>query len=53
MEALLNENAITSYEDLEKITLKNLEEVLTNAGMNTKMYNSSEWKVQAKELAKN
>jgi predicted flap endonuclease-1-like 5' DNA nuclease len=53
MEALLNENGISSYEDLDKITLMNLEEALTNAGMNTKMYNSAEWKVQAKELAKN
>jgi len=51
MEALLNENGITSYEDLAKTTLKNLEQTLTNAGMNTKMYNSAEWKVQAKELA--
>ena len=53
MEALLNENGITSYEDLDKITLMNLEETLTKAGMNTKMYNSAEWKVQAKELVKN
>jgi len=53
MEALLNDSAITSYEDLAKITLKNLEKILTDAGMNTKMYNSADWKVQAKELAKN
>ena len=53
MEALLNDNAITSYADLAKITLKNLEKILTDAGMNTKMYNSADWKVQAKELAKN
>lgn len=53
METLMNDNGITSYEDLEKITLTNLEKVLTDAGMNTKMYNSADWKVQAKELAKN
>lgn len=53
METLLNDGAITSYGDLVEITLKNLEKLLTDAGMNTKMYNTADWKVQAKELVKN
>jgi len=48
METLLNENGITSFVDLSKITVKKLEAILTNAGMNTKMYNISDWKTQAK-----
>nr|WHW29857.1 hypothetical protein [uncultured bacterium] len=52
MEALLNEKGITSYENLAKISQKNLEKLLTDGGMNTNMYNSDEWREQAKELAK-
>jgi len=48
MEILLNENGITSFEELSKITVKKLEAILTNAGMNTKMYNIADWKTQAK-----
>ena len=52
METLLKENGITSYEALAKVSVTDLEKVLTNAGMNTNMYNSDEWKVQAKDLVK-
>ena len=49
METILNKSGITSYEELSKITLKNLNKVLTDAGIvNLKMYNTSDWKVQAK-----
>ena len=52
MEATLNAVGISSYQSLAKTTLKNLEKILTDAGMNTKMYNPSKWKAQAKELIK-
>ncbi len=51
MENLLNKAGITSYEQISKITLKNLNQVLTDAGIvNLKMYNTSDWKVQAKSV---
>lgn len=52
METILNAAGITSYEAIAKATLKSIENILTDAGMNTKMYNTSQWKVQAKELIK-
>lgn len=52
MEATLNAAGITSYADVAKATLKSVEKILTDAGMNTKMYNTAEWKSQAKELLK-
>ncbi len=49
METILNKSGINSYEDLTKITLKSLNKVLTDAGIiNLKMYNTSDWKSQAK-----
>jgi len=51
MENILNKAGITSYEQISKITLKNLNQVLTDAGIvNLKMYNTSDWKVQAKSV---
>ncbi|MCF6349588.1 MAG: hypothetical protein L3J23_00965 [Flavobacteriaceae bacterium] len=52
MESILNENGITSLEQLAKITTKNFNKVLLNAGVNTKIYNTSDWKIQAKEIIK-
>ncbi len=52
MEATLNAAGITSYADVAKATLKSVEKILTDAGMNTKMYNPAQWKEQAKELIK-
>ena len=52
MEATLNAAGITSYADVAKAPLKSVEKILTDAGMNTKMYNPSQWKAQAKELIK-
>ncbi len=51
METILNKAGITSYEQISKITLKSLNQVLTDAGIvNLKMYNTSDWKVQAKSV---
>jgi len=51
METLLNKAGITSYEQIAKITLKDLKQVLTDAGIiNLKMYNTSDWKSQAKSI---
>ena len=52
METILNENGINSYQDLAKMTLKNLETLLTKADVNTNLYNLSDWKAQAKLAAK-
>lgn len=53
MEKLLNEAGITSYEQIAKLPLRDLNQVLTNAGIvNLKMYNTSAWKAQAKLEAK-
>ena len=53
METLLNTAGITSYEDLAKMTIKSINKVLTDAGIvNIKIYNTSDWKAQAKEAAK-
>jgi len=48
LEATLNSVGITAYEQLAKITLKDLRAVLTEAGVNPKMYDLSGWKAQAK-----
>lgn len=51
METILNKAGITSYEQISKITLKNLNQVLTDAGIvNLKMYNTSDWKAQSKSV---
>jgi len=51
METLLNKAGITSYEQIAKTTIKDLNQVLTDAGIiNLKMYNISDWKVQAKSI---
>jgi len=48
METVLNEGGITSYEQLSKSTLKDINGVLTSAGISAKVYNTSDWKAQAK-----
>jgi len=51
METILNKAGITSYEQIAKISLKGLNQVLTDAGIvNLKMYNTSDWKTQAKSV---
>ncbi len=52
MEEVLNENGITSFEQLSKMTLKNINAVLTEAGINTKVYNTKDWKAQSKIAVK-
>lgn len=48
METVLNTAGITSFEDLAKTTVEGLEKILTDAGMNSKMYDLSTWAEQAK-----
>lgn len=48
MEIVLNAAGITSFEDLSKKSIKDLEKVLTDADMNSKMYDLSTWATQAK-----
>ncbi len=52
MEEVLNEGGITSFEQLAKMTLKDVNGVLASAGINTKVYNASDWKAQAKIAVK-
>lgn len=52
MEQVLNEIGITSFEQLSKMTLKNINSVLSTAGMNTKIYNTKDWKAQSKIAVK-
>ncbi len=52
MEGVLNKGGITSFADLAKATLKSLDKVITDADMNPSMYNTTDWKAQAKELIK-
>lgn len=52
METVLNENGITSFEQLAKISIKDINAVLENAGANVKAYDTADWKVQAKVAAK-
>ncbi|WP_339882987.1 hypothetical protein [Polaribacter vadi] len=48
LEKSLNELNITSYEQISKMTLKNMGKLLTDAGINAKIYDLSGWKAQAK-----
>ena len=48
LEKSLNELNITSYEQIAKITIKDLTKVLNDAGINAKIYDLSGWKAQAK-----
>lgn len=48
MEEILNKIGITSFEQLTKITIKDLNAVLANAGVNINIYNTSDWKASAK-----
>lgn len=52
LEETLNSIGITAFEQLAKITLKDLRVLLTNAGVNHKMYDLSGWKSQAKAALK-
>jgi len=52
METVLNENGITSFEQLAKISIKDINAVLENAGANVKAYDTADWKVQAKVVVK-
>ena len=48
LEKSLNELNVTSYEQISKMTLKNMGKLLTDAGVNAKIYDLSGWKAQAK-----
>lgn len=48
LEKSLNELNVTSYEQISKMTLKDMDKLLTDAGINAKIYNLSGWKAQAK-----
>ena len=48
LEKSLNELNITSYAQIANMTIKDLTNMLNEAGVNTKIYNLSGWKAQAK-----
>ncbi|WP_026776964.1 hypothetical protein [Polaribacter sp. Hel_I_88] len=48
LEKSLNDLNVTSYEQISKMTLKNMGKLLTDAGVNAKIYDLSGWKAQAK-----
>lgn len=48
LEKSLNDLNVTSYEQIAKMTLKNMRKLLTDAGVNAKIYDVSGWKAQAK-----
>ena len=48
LEKSLNDLNVTSYEQIAKMTLKNMGKLLTDAGVNAKIYDLSGWKAQAK-----
>lgn len=48
LEKSLNELNITSYEQIANMTLKDLTNLLNNAGVNAKIYDLNGWKAQAK-----
>ena len=52
LEETLNKVGLTAYEQLAKMTLKDMTAVLTQAGVNAKMYDLSGWKAQAKLAVK-
>ena len=52
LEKSLNDLNITSYNQIAKMTLKNMTKLLTDAGINAQIYDLSDWKAQAKLAAK-
>jgi predicted flap endonuclease-1-like 5' DNA nuclease len=48
LEKSLNELNITAYEQIAKMTIKDLTNLLNNAGVNAKIYDLNGWKAQAK-----
>ena len=48
LEKSLNDLNITAFEQIAKMTLKDMTKVLTDAGINAKIYDLSGWKAQAK-----
>jgi len=50
LEEALNNIGFTAYEQIAKLTIKDLTKLLSDAGVNTKLYDISSWKKQAKEL---
>jgi len=48
LEKSLNDLNVTSYEQIAKMTLKDMGKLLTDAGVNAKIYDLSGWKAQAK-----
>ncbi len=48
LEKSLNELNVTAYSQIAKMTIKNMTSLLTDAGINAKIYDLSGWKAQAK-----
>jgi len=48
LEETLNSVGFTSFEQLAKMTIKDITKVLSDAGVNAKMYDISGWKAQSK-----
>ncbi len=48
LEKTLNDLNITSYNQIAKMTIKDMTKLLTDAGVNAKIYDLSGWKIQAK-----
>lgn len=53
LEEVLNGIGLTAYEQIKKLTIKDMTKLLSDAGVNTKLYDISGWKKQAKELLTN
>ncbi len=52
LEETLNKVGLVAYDQLAKMTLKDMRALLTEAGVNAKMYDVSGWKAQAKLAVK-
>ncbi len=52
LEETLNEIGFTAYEQLAKMTIKDITKLLADAGVNTKIYDISGWKAQSKLAVK-
>lgn len=50
LEEVLNGIGLTAFEQIKKLTIKDMTKLLSDAGVNTKLYDISGWKKQAKEL---
>ena len=48
LEKSLNDLGVTAYEQIAKMTLKDMNKLLTDEGINAKIYDLSGWKAQAK-----